>query len=69
MTWKMSVSAGGLTQRADVGAEAGHSAAAPVHHSGGFREQLAGRSHALKLPLHLFSLFICNESMWVKSLQ
>lgn len=33
---------GGLTSRADVGAEAGHPAASVSHHSGGVREQLAG---------------------------
>lgn len=34
---------GGLAQRADVGAEASHSAASASQHSGGLGEQLAGR--------------------------
>ena len=36
---------GGLTQRADVGAEARHSAASVSQHSGGLREQLAGKKY------------------------
>lgn len=37
--------AGGLTQRADAGAEAGHSAASVSLHPGGVGEQLAGTKH------------------------
>lgn len=43
--WPPSHSLGGLTQRADVGAEVSHSAASVSHHSGGLREQLAGRKY------------------------
>lgn len=47
LTVSCPVSPGGLTQRADVGAEVGLSAAPVDHHSGGLREQLAGKKSGL----------------------
>lgn len=55
---------GGLTQRADVGAEASHSAASVSQHSGGLREQLAGRRYHYNI-LALYSHteeYKCHET-------
>lgn len=49
---------GGLAQRADVGAEVSHSAASVSHHSGGLREQLAGRKYLKAVTLNIGTVLL-----------